>query len=108
MSDDAQPRRGILGWIVPLLLALPIVYVLSFGPAVWGLVRLINSGKPYAMNIVGPLMVPYVPLVFLGHRVEAVGDALNWYVRIFEPSVTVIHRAPAVLPPPTSASGGVP
>lgn len=108
MSNDAPPRRGILGWLMPLVLTLPIVYVLSFGPAVWGLVRLMSSGMPYASYIAMPLMLPYVPLVLLGHRVEAVGDGLNWYARVFEPSATVIHRAPIVLPPPASSSGGVP
>jgi hypothetical protein len=108
MSNDAPPRRGILGWLMPLVLAFPLIYVLSFGPAVWGLVRILNSGMPYVSNIAMPLMLPYIPLVLLGHRVEAVGDALNWYVRVFEPSFTVIHRAPIVLPPPASSSGGVP
>jgi hypothetical protein len=99
MSDDSASRRGVPAWVWPLLIAIPFLYVAAFGPVIWGIIRIDSSGSPYAQTLAGGLMLPYIPLVMLGHQFEPLGAALNWYVQLFEPSAYIFSPPPAAFPP---------
>ena len=58
MHDEADRKRGS-GWIIAAVLALPVLYVLSIGPAIWIADHI--SSKPY----IRCFQVVYWPLRFL-------------------------------------------
>jgi hypothetical protein len=108
MSDDNPHRRGWSAWAVPLVFALPLLYVALFGPAILGMVRLATSGNPAAAKVASVMMLPYIPLVMLGNQFEMVGDALDWYVQVFSPGVELFTPPPLVLPGPGTPAMPVP
>ncbi len=64
--------------VVVVLLLLPVLYVLSIGPANW----LILSG--YISDEAAQAV--YSPLIALHNSNETIGGVLEWYVRLFEPN----------------------
>ena len=80
MIDDR--KKSLWPWIVALLSGLPVVYVASFGPAVWLMAwllnaRIINEGGQV------PFLVIYYPLVSAAERTDVLGAMLDWYAHIF-------------------------
>jgi hypothetical protein len=68
MSDDRKP---LWPWIVALLVGLPVMYVLSFGPACWTASR-ISAGA-------SALPAFYRPITWVMWRNDRVMEAMNWY-----------------------------
>jgi hypothetical protein len=80
MSDgDKREQRGpFAGCLAVALLLLPLLYVLSLGPAV----RLFHdSNSPFIGLIAGF----YSPLKWLAQNCQPIGDALNWYISLWQP-----------------------
>ena len=76
---------GVIGFIVPVL------YVLSIGPAV-----LVLANYPAAEPWMNPV---YFPIVFVADNCSQAEDALAWYVDLWGGGVSV----PATAPPPAAA-----
>ena len=74
--------------LIVLVVVLPLLYILSIGPAIW----LLQSGY------VGDEMIGafYLPVIALHDNVPAIGHVLEKYVEFFEPSQPV---APPMTPP---------
>ena len=72
MSDERHP---IGPWIAALLIALPVLYVASLGPACW-----IEARQEYTMA-----RTIYQPICQAGWRVRPVANALIWYANLGSP-----------------------
>jgi hypothetical protein len=66
---ESKPIGAVMMSVV--LLLLPMLYVLSIGPAVWLLDRGAISKKL--------LYTAYAPVDWLVHQNETFGDAMEWY-----------------------------
>ena len=62
-----------------LLLALPVLYVLSIGPAVW-----IHQNGNLSADTKAAIETAYAPLEGLANAFEPIEDALDWYVEFWE------------------------
>ena len=75
MTEDHK-KPGWTFWTVVLLIALPVAYVASFGPACWLTARCglnDNKGPPSFMR-------PYAPLgQFIADERAVTGDVLHWW-----------------------------
>jgi len=78
--ESIRTKSGASGPLVfvaiALLVLLPVLYVLSVGPAVW------LSSHDYVST--GPL---YYPLGWVSERCGPFRDALTWYMSLFVPSM---------------------
>jgi hypothetical protein len=80
MSDE---RRPLWPWIAALLIGLPVLYVLSFGPACWVASR--NRAALLSLNSV------YLPIGWtLEHGPQVVSNSLEFYVRMGMPPHSAI------------------
>ena len=69
-------------WALATLVSLPVLYVVSFGPACW----LDSRRKPEAKSVTvsRPLNMFYFPIINLVHRLDNdVGDRILWYAELF-------------------------
>jgi hypothetical protein len=72
-----------------VLILVPVLYVLSIGPAAW----LVNTGRLNGDE--GSVTVRfYTPLIWAAECCPPVDDSLQWYVSFWEPP-----RAPQVVVP---------
>jgi len=89
-------------WSLATLACLPVLYVVSFGPACW----LDSRRKPDAKSVAvsRPLNTLYYPIINLQHRLDnEVGDRILQYAELFAPED---RRAfVAVLAPPGARFG---
>lgn len=78
MSDDKGKSGGGLAILLMAVVALllPIVYVLSIGPAVW----LLNRG----LLPETPLVTIYAPLEWLARSSDWFQAAAEWYIQFWE------------------------
>ena len=81
--DDKPTKRGggtavMVLVLVAVLIVLPMLYMLSVGPAVW----MATSGRmnPKTLNAI------YSPVEWTAKRIPGGGDALLWYVRWWQSS----------------------
>lgn len=75
---NANPSKAIgpiIVWAIILLVTLPVIYVLSYGPAAGLWCR--GYISPRSMEVF------YYPLGWIGQRYTAVMDALFWYESFF-------------------------
>jgi len=75
--DTEQPNRErgpVVGCLAVAALVLPIVYVLSIGPA-WWLYR-----RGYLSDSAA---IVYAPLRLLGNNCKPIEDALRWYIDLW-------------------------
>jgi hypothetical protein len=76
MTDHDRPRSSLAIWLIAAIVILPVVYVLSLGPAV----RLFHgSNSPFIGLIAGF----YSPLEWLARNCEPIGDVLGWYIGLW-------------------------
>src|SRR5262245_40625996 len=80
MSDDR--KRRLWPWIAALLIGLPVMYVVSFGPACWWL------SEPVTLNFVA-VKVRRAPTIYspIGRLVRILGpgrisNAIHWYATV--------------------------
>ena len=86
MSDDR--KKPLWPWIAALLIGLPVLYVLSFGPACWTKAR--SSGP----SSVPRLAIVYVPVGWVGtHSPDWLRRTICWYAHVGMP-----RRSAVVLP----------
>ena len=67
-------RRPVWPWITTSLLGLPVLYILSFGPACWISERL---GKG-----TGQVSAVYRPVIWLGNRLPLGTELMSQYARL--------------------------
>jgi hypothetical protein len=72
-NDHDRQRSSPVGCLV-VVLFLPILYVLSIGPAAW------LHDRGYLSNEVG---IVYTPLGLLAEHCEPARQTLVWYVRLW-------------------------
>jgi hypothetical protein len=79
MTDDQRERRtsSLAVWLIVAAVLLPVAYVLSLGPAVRFTPRVGWWPNPIVVAI-------YKPLVWLGDCCPPLGDALRWYVSLWQ------------------------
>jgi hypothetical protein len=81
MTNNApDQRRGSAAavWLVVAVVLLLVLYVLSAGPAV----RLFDHrGSPYQPYVAAF----YWPLIWLADMCQPIGNALQWYVSLWQP-----------------------
>ncbi len=70
MSDDR--KKSLWPWIVALLVALPLIYVVSFGPACWASLRMKTGG-----GLVGAI---YHPVFWLAMEKDVARGPTLWYL----------------------------
>ena len=78
----AKPRKSLLVNVVcvvgALLVALPVLYVISFGPACWLTSKVVGVGFD-----AHPAMVVYWPLArFAANNKSGCADALRWWITV--------------------------
>lgn len=74
-SDPYRLKSG-MGWVV--LLVIPLLYVLSIGPAAWLYDHIASPDMQEALEAC------YAPLILLiEHEVPGIGPALEWYIDLF-------------------------
>jgi len=73
--DESKPGRRWPFYVVLFVLFLPMLYVLSIGPAVWLLANGHVSREP--------LRTLYAPLEWLGDAAPSSRRPLQWYVRLW-------------------------
>jgi hypothetical protein len=76
------PPKPTAGSWITVVVSLPALYVLSFGPAMWLMgwllkARQINEGGQV------PFLLFYYPLIWAAERSGSVGAVLNWYAHVF-------------------------
>lgn len=72
---DERRKKPIWPWIVAMVVAVPVLYVASFGPACW-----ISSRTNAGMEMIP---VVYSPLVSVWYRGGVPARALNWYCNLW-------------------------
>jgi hypothetical protein len=81
MTD--QKKRPLWPVITALLIGLPVLYVLSFGPAMWLCRLAIIQGVDEA-RAAEFMLAAYAPLLWLtANGPESFGYALYWYGHLF-------------------------
>ncbi len=73
MSEDH--KRRVWSWTVGLLIGLPVLYVLCFGPACWIATRVVQ-----VRGVVNAIYSPAARAYFKGPN--AVGNAIIWYANV--------------------------
>jgi len=75
------PARGryAAAAVVVVLIALPVLYVLSIGPAVW-----IHENGNLNSNTKEAIRAAYIPLEGLADRFEPLEDALDMYIDLWD------------------------
>ena len=98
MDDKATKRGGgaVVVMVLVVVLLLPMIYVLSVGPAIW----LAERGRLSEQS----LTTTYGPLEWTANNVPVVGLAITWYVEWWQ-TPQLIYSAPtlpstATNPPP--------
>jgi hypothetical protein len=86
---NSERNKSLWPWIIALLIALPVVYVASFGPACWYAERCVektgNAPPPW-------LGLPYCPLGHLAvHGPAPIAVPLREYSAIFVPMNTYLY-----------------
>ena len=84
MADDSEddPRTKRKLW--PVLIALPVIYVLSIGPAVVWLEWLEDHASPKTFEVASNVVeVVYAPLIWTEESMPPVYRLLEWYMRLF-------------------------
>jgi len=73
--SDYRPNIVLLIWVVLIGILLPLTYLLSIGPVYW----LMAQGylTPIAESI-------YYPLTLLAKYCPPFGDAIDWYISLFQ------------------------
>jgi len=91
--DKGSPVLVVIGLVVVLLL-LPMIYVLSVGPAV----RMVHTGSlsEHAAETI------YYPLIVIHEALPPVGVVLDRYIELFEPPAP--STPVPVTPAPATAS----
>lgn len=97
MKKPAKRERGS-GAALVLVLAvvvvlLPLLYVLSIGPAAW----LVNTGRLNG-DEGSPTYRFYSPIIWAADNYEPIEQALGWYFSLWEPEVPLNYPTP----PPTA------
>ncbi len=82
MSDEKKEHPKLhRRWI--LAVALPVLYVLSYGPATWMIVRLIwthdLSVSRWPRLACEVYEVVYAPILWISEHQTWIADVLNWY-----------------------------
>ena len=79
---DSERRSKWPAVVSGIVFLLPVLYVLSAGPMNWFVI----TGR------VSPetTMKIYAPLVWVAGSRTPPGDALNWYIGLFEPDYSVL------------------
>jgi hypothetical protein len=98
--DDKPTKRG--GGTLPVvillvvLILLPMIYVLSVGPAVW----MATSGRmnPRTLEAV------YWPLEWTANNVPVAGPAIVRYVELWDPQVQPVYSVPPGAPTPSTGA----
>jgi hypothetical protein len=90
MRREDKGGWGVAVIVVAIALLLPVLYVLSLGPAV----RLVNGG--FLSESAAEAF--YTPLIFVAENCAPAGYVLDAYENLWEPTTS----APP-LPPPTAA-----
>jgi hypothetical protein len=84
MSEERKKKGGATGPVVfvaiGLLIVLPVLYVLSVGPATWLFTRGYVSCKEGT-----PLWTFYTPLRWAARNSKVANDFLSWYENLFPP-----------------------
>ena len=79
MSEDPKKKGGTTGPVVfvviGLLIVLPVLYVLSAGPAA------LLTDKRYIS--VETLQTIYRPITWAGKRSPTFNSAINWYIKLW-------------------------
>lgn len=84
-------KRQFGGWIVGLIMALPLLYVLSFGPACWWF----PERSPYGNGWAAP--VCYWPLGSLAQKIMGGNEGygpLGYYATLFESEQILLYSSP--------------
>ena len=102
MSNDQRTVGPVAFTVIGLLALLPILYVLSSGPAV-GL-----ASRDYISQ--DTMEVVYSPLDFVCQRYTPFEQAMSWYVDLFQPVYEVppgtIYEQPFEVPTNTAPPNG--
>jgi hypothetical protein len=72
MADMERERRSIWATVTIAVLLVPILYVLSIGPANWLIIRGVVGSEPLA--------VVYAPIDWMANRSEPFTEAVMWYL----------------------------
>jgi len=87
MSDDR--KRPLWPWIVALLIGLPVVYLLSFGPACLAVQLATGKCITYAGSLFGNselIDTLYAPLDWMDCKSEFAASVIWWYGTLFLPN----------------------
>jgi len=76
-ENDQRRGSSLAVWLIAGVVLLPILYVLSIGPFVW----LTYHGYLYLSD--DAFTVVYGPLLYLHDNCKPIGDALEWYARLW-------------------------
>jgi hypothetical protein len=81
MADDSKPggRSRILAWTAALVIGIPVLYVLSIGPAAVMVQKTGGIKSPF----IHALEAIYTPLIWLCNNNKHFGDLLDAYPRMF-------------------------
>jgi hypothetical protein len=92
--EPSEPRRGGGTWLL-WLLVLPVLYVLSIGPAARYFFLGSFTPSPRALHAF------YSPLNFLYRKSSTVRHSMDWYINLW----VAPRPAAPTSPPPASTSG---
>ena len=74
-------KKPVWPWIVPLLIGLPVLYVVSFGPVCW-----LTAGPPPFEEFPHRSMIVYCLLGKAAMGEGATATALRWWIRLGTPT----------------------
>lgn len=83
-----EERKPFWPWIVALLIGLPALYVVSFGPACWVCSRL----DPRNQERWCRLERGYKPIIWLACRNHRMNDAATWYAELLAEETVRLWR----------------
>ena len=74
--SERDEKRGGLGCAITgiVLILLPVLYVLSIGPAAW-----LDDRSPGGIYV---LRAAYAPLLYIMEHCRPVGEAIDWYIEL--------------------------
>jgi hypothetical protein len=75
MEESRKSGGAAVVFVILALIALPILYVLSLGPAVW-LMEHNYLDRDLARHI-------YYPLIFVAESIPLVRSVMQWYMELF-------------------------
>jgi hypothetical protein len=71
-------------WTIAVVVGVPVLYVLSVGPATW-IYRRHYKAEPQSLPSEGALARAYVPLKWVSDGApKSVGDSIRWYIGLWE------------------------